>query len=56
MKDVPNIGRWIGLRNILIHAYLDVRAELVWMTVVEDVPELIQSLERILADADHEAP
>lgn len=46
---VSRIRRWVGLRNILIHAYTDINPELIWTTVVNDVPELIETLERMLA-------
>lgn len=45
---VPGIRRWVGLRNILIHAYPDINIELVWATVSQDVPALIATLERVL--------
>jgi uncharacterized protein with HEPN domain len=36
-----------GMRNRLIHAYFDVRLDVVWQTVQEDIPNLIRELERI---------
>jgi len=46
---VPQIAwRQIGgMRNRLIHAYFDINRDIVWRTVVEDLPRL----ERDLADA-----
>jgi uncharacterized protein with HEPN domain len=41
----PNI---IGMRNRLIHAYFDVNLEILWKTVTEDLPGLIDELEKIL--------
>ena len=38
-----------GMRNRLIHAYFDVNAQLVWDTVIDDLPPLIKQLTAILA-------
>ncbi len=38
----------IGMRNRLIHAYFDVNLEILWKTVTEDLPGLIDELEKIL--------
>jgi uncharacterized protein with HEPN domain len=38
----------IGMRNRLIHAYFDVNLTTVWLTVTEDLPGLIASIEPIL--------
>ena len=38
----------VGMRNRLIHAYLDINLEILWKTVTEDIPGLIEELERIL--------
>jgi len=37
------------MRTRLIHAYSDVNVGLVWSTVVSDLPELVRSLEALLA-------
>ena len=50
-EDLPQIP-WpniIGMRNRLIHAYFDVNLEILWKTVIEDLPELIAELEKILS-------
>ena len=39
----------IGMRHRLIHAYYDVNPDILWTTVIEDLPPLISSLENILA-------
>ena len=39
----------VGMRHHLIHAYYDVNLDIVWQTVTEDLPPLINSLEDILA-------
>ncbi len=43
--------RWsaaISLRNRLIHGYEDVDLDVVWQTVSEDLPNLIEALENAL--------
>ncbi len=42
----------IDVRNVIIHAYLDVELETVWRTVVEDLPSLVDTLERFLRTVD----
>jgi uncharacterized protein with HEPN domain len=41
-------GDIIGMRNRLIHAYADVDTDVLWNTVMEDLPCLIDALEEIL--------
>ena len=44
--EIPQIP-WpqiISMRNRLIHAYFDIDTDVVWQTVVEDLPALIQEL------------
>ena len=38
----------IGMRNQLIHAYFEINHKIVWMTVKEDIPKLVLTLEEIL--------
>ena len=45
----PNI-QWsniISMRNKLIHAYFDINYKIVWSTVKEDIPMLLQQLRTI---------
>lgn len=37
-----------GMRHRLIHGYAEVRVEVVWRVVREDLPEVITALERLL--------
>jgi len=37
----------IGMRNRLIHAYFDINLDILWKTVVEDLPPLVAELEKI---------
>jgi uncharacterized protein with HEPN domain len=38
----------VGMRNRLVHNYFDVDLDLLWTTVVDDLPALIVSLEPIV--------
>ena len=38
----------IGMRNVLIHAYDDVDLATVWTTIQDDIPRLVQALERLV--------
>ena len=38
----------IGMRNRLIHAYFDINLDILWQTVVDDLPPLIEELEKIV--------
>jgi uncharacterized protein with HEPN domain len=47
-KEIP----WpqiVGMRNRLIHAYVDVSLDILWHTVTSNLPPLIQALEIIIA-------
>jgi len=37
-----------GVRNILVHEYFRLDEEILWKTIQDNIPELIQSLEKIL--------
>jgi len=49
-EDLPQIpwANIIAMRNRLIHAYYDVNLDVVWKTVIEDVPPLIAELKKIV--------
>jgi uncharacterized protein with HEPN domain len=40
----------IDMRNKLVHDYYEIRTETVWLTVQDDLPPLISSIRRLLAD------
>lgn len=40
--------KMIGLRNRLIHGYFDINLDIVWDTVVEDLPPLVAEMEKIV--------
>ena len=44
--------KMIKLRNRLIHGYFDINLDIVWDTVLEDIPPLVADLEKIIP---HEA-
>ncbi len=37
----------IGMRNKLIHAYFDINFDILWNTIQERIPELIEELHKI---------
>ena len=39
----------IELRNRLIHGYFDINLDIVWDTVLEDLPPLVTVLEKIVS-------
>jgi len=41
----------IGMRNRLIHAYFDIDLDILWKTIIEDIPPLIVDLEKIIPPA-----
>lgn len=52
--SVPSIS-WreiIGMRHRLVHGYADVRVDVVWTTILDDLPSLIAALQNLLPAAD----
>lgn len=50
LPDIP----WpdlIGMRHRLIHAYADVNLDVVWTTVIADLPSLIRVLQPVLSQS-----
>jgi uncharacterized protein with HEPN domain len=45
-----------GMRNVVIHEYDTVDVEIVWQTVQEDLPSLVEPLERLLATQQDDDP
>jgi len=41
-------GEMVGMRNRLVHAYFEIDHEQVWKALTEDVPPLIEQLQKIL--------
>lgn len=46
---VPDMRGWIGLRNILAHAYQDLKPSIIWDTIQTELPDLIASLSHHLS-------
>lgn len=47
LPDIP----WqeiVAMRNRLVHAYFDINLDIVWQTVRQDLPMLIEQIERVL--------
>jgi len=42
----------IGMRNVLIHDYIEVDLEAVWLTVKDDLPEAEQEIRRIIEELE----
>lgn len=40
----------VAMRNRLIHAYFDVDLDIVWSTSKDELPNLVQQIERLLND------
>ena len=40
----------IGMRNRLIHAYFDINLDILWKTIIEDLPPLISELEKTVEE------
>ena len=50
-KEFPEIpwANMIAMRNRLIHAYFDVDLDVLWGTIVDDLPPFIDALEKIIS-------
>jgi len=46
----------IAQRNVLVHEYGEIRPELVWLTAVRDVPELLRRLEPLIPNQPDDEP
>jgi uncharacterized protein with HEPN domain len=41
---------WIGMRNVLIHEYFDLKLDTIWKTVVDELPALKKEIEKMLKE------
>jgi uncharacterized protein with HEPN domain len=50
----PNIPwrKMTGLRNRLIHGYFEVNLDIVWHTIREDLPPLVEDLKELISSTD----
>jgi uncharacterized protein with HEPN domain len=55
-NELPQIpwAQIIGMRNRLIHGYYDIKLDLVWDTITQDLPPLIAELEKIIVSEPEE--
>lgn len=44
----PKIHEWIAQRNVLAHVYDEIDDRLIWLTVVDELPGLIETLESLI--------
>ena len=49
-QQIPDCRRIIAFRNILAHAYDGVDHAIVWQIIEDDVPRLLEIVERLLTD------
>ncbi len=55
LPGIP-FSRMVSTRNRLIHAYFDVDLDVVWKTVTENLPPLVDGLESAIAELDESEP
>ncbi len=48
-EQVPEYQMAIGFRNLLMHGYAEIDHRIVWSTVQDNLPGLIERVEKILA-------
>lgn len=51
-RQVPDLARIVGMRNVIAHQYGDVDGEILWVAVTRRVPELLSVLRSLLQEAD----
>lgn len=56
IDQIPHVRSIIGMRNRIAHGYDDVRDEIVWDTLQNDIPPLEQALEAMLRDTFPSTP
>ncbi len=49
---IPELGRAVALRNILVHGYADVDDRIVWLSIKEHLPGLRERVALLLADLE----
>ncbi len=46
----------IGMRNILVHGYFEINADIVWETATRDLPALRPAIEGLLRTLEQQTP
>jgi uncharacterized protein with HEPN domain len=49
LSDLP-WGSIVGMRNRLVHAYFDINRDILWTTVTEAAPPLVERLRNVLSE------
>ncbi len=50
-RAIPELGRIVAFRNILVHGYAMVDRRTVWRAVEENLPELRETLRRLIGES-----
>jgi len=52
LAELPELpwDSMVGTRNRLVHAYFDINHDILWTTVTEAAPPLVERISKILAD------
>lgn len=53
---IPEVKRIVAFRNVLVHGYAVIDDELVWQVATTRVPGLVETLDRLLDQADALGP
>ena len=48
--EIPDLRGIVGMRNQLIHGYWDIRDDVVWDTILQDIPQLRSRLATIIEE------
>lgn len=54
IEEIPTLPERVGIRNVLIHVYSDVNPRIVWKAATTEVPEPIETLERLRVESGNE--
>jgi uncharacterized protein with HEPN domain len=49
---IPDLGRVVAFRNVLVHGYAIIDPATVWLITQEDLPKLRNSIQSVLADLE----
>ncbi|MFW6336209.1 MAG: DUF86 domain-containing protein [Phycisphaeraceae bacterium] len=51
-SHIPDLPQAVDFRNVTVHGYGLLSAEIVWSTVQDDLPNLVTQLQNVLADLE----